>query len=167
MGNAENDVARINMEPERHNQTVAPPWRRRSVDASPLAWLFVAFAAISMTQIGCVSRRMIVHSNPPGAMVLIEGKEVGYTPAGIDFTYYGTRELTLIKDGYETKTELVPVKAPWYEWPVIEFFSDNLLPGRITDRREIHFDLEPKRMVPNQDLLNRGRSLRDEAQIGQ
>ena len=124
-------------------------------------------ALLALTQAGCVSRRLMVQSNPPGAMVLLEGKEVGYTPAGIDFTYYGTRELTLIKDGYETKTQLVPVRAPWYQWPVIEFFSDNLLLSRVTDRRDVQFELEPKRMVSNQELLNRGQTLRNEAQIGQ
>ena len=120
-----------------------------------------------LPQAGCVSRRLMVQSNPPGAMVLIEGKEIGLTPTGVDFTYYGTRELTLIKDGYETKTQLVPIRAPWYQWPVIEFFSDNVLPGRVTDRRSVQFEMEPKRMVPNQELLNRGQSLRNEAQIGQ
>lgn len=128
---------------------------------------FALLVLLTLTQAGCVSRRLMVQSNPPGAMVLLEGKEIGYTPTGVDFTYYGTRELTLIKDGYETKTQLVPIRAPWYQWPVIEFFSDNLLPGRITDRREVQFELEPKRMVPNQELLNRGQTLRNEAQIGQ
>ena len=123
-------------------------------------------ALITLAQTGCVSRRLMVQSNPPGAMVLVEGKEVGYTPTGIDFTYYGTRELTLIKDGYETKTQLVPVRAPWYQWPVIDFFSDNFLLGRVTDRHSVQLELEPRRMVPNQELLNRGQTLRNEAQIG-
>ncbi len=122
---------------------------------------------VALPQAGCVSRRLMVQSTPPGAMVLMEGKEIGLTPTGVDFTYYGTRELTLIKDGYETKTQLVPIRAPWYQWPVIEFFSDNFLPGRVTDRRSVQFEMEPKRIVPNQELLNRGQSLRNEAQIGQ
>lgn len=130
-----------------------------------LTAILLCIAALS--QAGCVSRRLMVQSNPPGAMVLLEGKEIGLTPTGVDFTYYGTRELTLIKDGYETKTQLVPIRAPWYQWPVIEFFSDNFLPGRVTDRRSVQFEMEPKRMVPNQELLNRGQSLRNEAQIGQ
>ncbi len=132
---------------------------------SHLTTILLCIAALS--QAGCVSRRLMVQSSPPGAMVLLEGKEIGLTPTGVDFTYYGTRELTLIKDGYETKTQLVPIRAPWYQWPVIEFFSDNFLPGRVTDRRSVQFDMEPKRMVPNQELLNRGQSLRNEAQIGQ
>ena len=121
----------------------------------------------ALAQVGCVSRRLMVQSNPPGAMVLAEGREIGYTPTAVDFTYYGTRELTLIKDGYETKTQLVPVRAPWYQWPGIDFFSDNLLPFRVTDRQTANFTLEPKQIIPNQELLNRGQMLRNEAQIGQ
>lgn len=129
------------------------------------AFQIVGLAFIALTQAGCVSRRLMVNSNPPGAVVLCDGKEVGYTPTGIDFTYYGTRELTLIKDGYETKTQLVPVRAPWYQWPLIEFFSDNFWPGHVTDRREVAFELEPKQIVPSQELLNRGQNLRNEAEI--
>jgi len=119
-----------------------------------------------MGQCGCVSRRMLIQSNPPGAMILVDGKEVGYTPTGVDFTYYGTRQVTAIKDGYETKTQMVPLRAPWYQWPVIEFFSDNLMLGRVTDRHEFQFNLEPKRIVPDQEILNRGQQLRNESQIG-
>jgi hypothetical protein len=109
----------------------------------------------------------MVQSNPPGAMVLAEGREIGYTPTGVDFTYYGTRELTLIKDGYETTTRMVPVRAPWYQWFGIDFISENLIPFRITDRRSVSIDLPPKQLVPNQELLNRGTNLRNEAQIEQ
>lgn len=107
----------------------------------------------------------MVYSNPPGAMVLKEGREIGYTPTAVDFTYYGKTELTLIKDGYETTTKLVPLRTPWYQWPGIDFFSDNLLPYRVTDRQVATFDLQPRQMVPNQELLNRGQMLRNEAQI--
>lgn len=116
---------------------------------------------------GCVSRRMTFVSNPPGAMVLLDGREIGYSPASADFTWYGTRRVTMIKDGYETKTDLVTVSAPWYQWPIIEFFSDNLLPHRITDRRVYGFDLQPKLMIPDEQLRDRARQLRSEGQIGQ
>jgi len=155
------DTGKIVRSPSPSSFVTLPPIQ----SLSKRALLGLALAVLIQT--GCVSRRLMVQSNPPGAMVLQEGKEIGYTPTGVDFTYYGTRELTLIKDGYETKTQLVPVRAPWYQWPVIEFFSDNLLFGRVTDRRDVRFELEPKRMVPNQELLNRGQTLRNEAQIGQ
>lgn len=118
---------------------------------------------------GCVSRRLMVQSNPPGALVLVEGKEVGYTPTAIDFTYYGTREITLIKDGYETLTVLQKVPTPWYQMPGIDFFSDNLLPYRIADRHSFAYTMNPLRqedITPNRGVIDRAQMLRSEAQIG-
>lgn len=129
--------------------------------------LLALMALHSFLLVGCVSRRMTIASNPPGAMVLLDGKEIGYSPASSDFIWYGTRQVTLIKDGYETKTEMVTVAAPWYQWPIIEFFSDNLSPKRITDRRVYQFELQPKQMIPDEELRSRARQLRSEAQIGQ
>ncbi len=128
-------------------------------------WLAAALLAVSLGS-GCVSRRMMVYSDPPGALVLLEGKEIGYTPVAVDFLYYGTREVTLIKDGYETKTVLQKVAAPWYQWPVIEFFADNFALHTITDRQAFNYTLEPRRMMSNEDVLNRGEGLRIEAQTG-
>jgi len=100
-------------------------------------------------------------------MVLLEGREIGYSPASADFTWYGTRRVTMIKDGYETKTDLVTVSAPWYQWPIIEFFADNLSPHRITDRRVYSFELQPKQMIPDVELRDRARQLRSEGQFGE
>src|SRR5262249_1703468 len=100
-------------------------------------------------------------------LVLVDGDEIGYTPASADFTYYGTREITLIKDGYETLTVQQPLRKPWYQWPVIEFFADNLTPGHVTDRQAFNYQMQPQQMVPNQDLLRRGERLGGEARVGQ
>lgn len=128
------------------------------------ALLLAAALTVSLLS-GCVSRRMMVYSDPPDALVLLEGKEVGYTPVSVDFTFYGTREIKLIKDGFETKTVLQKVPAPWYQWPVIEFFSDNFLLGHVTDRQRFVYTLEPRQMPSNEDVLNRGESLRSETMI--
>lgn len=124
-------------------------------------------AAVIFCQTGCVSRRMTIVSNPPGAMTVLDGQEIGYTPASADFIWYGTRNVTLIKDGYETRSEMVTVSAPWYQWPVIEFFTDNFLPKRVTDRRIYNFDLQPKRLIPDDELRNRAKNLRDETRLGE
>lgn len=129
--------------------------------------LAIILAIQSISLVGCVSRRMTIVSNPPGAMALLDGKEIGYTPASSDFIWYGKRQVTLMKDGYETQTGLVTVNAPWYQWPVIEFFTDNFSPHRITDRRVFNFDLQPKQMIPDEELRSRARQLRSEAQLGQ
>ena len=128
--------------------------------------LLAVLAVLSFSSVGCVSRRMTIVSNPPGAMTLLDGREIGYTPASADFIWYGTRQVTLIKDGFETKTDLVTIPAPWYQWPVIEFFADNFSPKRVTDRRVFNFDLQPKQIIPDEELRARARQLRSEAQIG-
>lgn len=130
-------------------------------------WFNMLILCLLTATPGCLSRRMTFVSNPPGAMVLLEGKEIGYSPASTDFTYYGTRQVTMIKDGYETRTDYVTVAAPWYQWPVLEFFFDNFTPHRITDRRVYSYDLQPKQLVPEEELKSRAQQLRNESQIGQ
>ena len=157
----------INTAPAATNRKKSPNLAVRSSARRLLGgrWWLAGLCLVALGSTGCVSRRLMVNSTPPGAMVLMEGREIGYTPTAVDFTYYGTREVTLIKDGYGTTTKLVPVRAPWYQWPGIDFFSDNLLPFRVTDRQTVAFDLQPQQMVPNQELINRGQMLRNEAQI--
>ena len=128
-------------------------------------WLLAAVLTVGLGS-GCVSRRMMVYSDPPGALVILEGRELGYTPVAVDFLYYGTREFTLIKDGYETKTVLQKVPAPWYQWPIIEFFADNFAFHTITDRHSFTYVLEPRRIQHNEDVLNRAEQLRSESLIG-
>src|SRR5581483_10051303 len=52
---------------------------------------------------GCVERRYVIESDPPGALVLVNGQPLGTTPVDGYFTYYGSYTFTLIKDGYQTK----------------------------------------------------------------
>lgn len=137
----------------------------RFIKRRSLFWLAAALLAVGLGS-GCVSRRMMVYSDPPGALVVLEGREIGYTPCAVDFLYYGTRELTLIKDGYETKQVMQKVPAPWYQWPVIEFFADNFALHSITDRQAFHYQLEPRRVMLNEDILNRAEQLRSEALTG-
>ncbi|MDR1485924.1 MAG: PEGA domain-containing protein [Planctomycetaceae bacterium] len=116
--------------------------------------------SIFICSCGCVRRRMTVRSNPPGATVYLDGKEIGRTPFSANFDFYGKREFRLVKDGYATKTVIKPVSTPWYELPGIDFVSEVLLPGKLTDHKFYEFDLEPERLVPNHELLSRAEELR-------
>ncbi|MFN0197093.1 MAG: PEGA domain-containing protein [Planctomycetaceae bacterium] len=116
---------------------------------------------------GCVHRRMTIHSEPEGALVLLDGEEVGFTPVSVSFTYYATREIKLIKDGYETMTVLEEVHPPWYQRVPFDFFSEHFLPFRVKNRHEFLYELEPKAVVPTQELLDRAGSFRSEAQMGE
>src|SRR5687767_2042073 len=53
---------------------------------------------------GCVRRRLTVRTNPPGAQVFVDDQEIGVTPCSASFIYYGTRKITVMKDGYKTET---------------------------------------------------------------
>ncbi len=116
---------------------------------------------------GCVHRRLTVNSNPPGARVLLDGEEVGETPTSVDFTHYGTREIVLQKDGYDTLKTMQTVPPPWYQIPPIDFFADNLLPYQLTNRHEFSYQLQPSPTVPStQGLRERANSMRSEAHAG-
>jgi len=129
--------------------------------------LGLLIALFSTTLPGCVHRRLTIRSDPPGALVLLDGEEVGYTPYSGDFTYYGTREITLIKNGYETLTTLQTVPAPWYQHPPFDLIADNLLPGKVTNRHDFTYGLQPQVGVRTEELIDRAESLRSDAQVGQ
>ena len=126
--------------------------------------LLAVFLPLILT--GCVHRRLTINSNPSGALVRIDGKDVGYTPASVDYTWYGTREVQLLKDGYETQTQLIDVSAPWYQKFPFDFVSDNLLGTHVRDHRRFDLQLQPKRTQPSDNVIERGRSLRSEAMHG-
>ena len=121
--------------------------------------------ALSMLLSGCVRRRMTVLSNPPGATVYLDGKEIGRTPFSTNFDFYGKREFRLVKDGYETKTVILPVRAPWYQWFPLDFASEVLLPGKLTDQKYYEFDMQPAAIVPTPELLGRAEELRRYAHV--
>jgi hypothetical protein len=109
---------------------------------------------------GCLRRRMLVRSNPPGAMVYVDNQQIGMTPCSTDFIYYGTREIRLVKPGYETLTVDQPIPAPWYEIPPLDFVSENMVPREIQDYRTLAYNLTPQAIVPTNQLLGRAQQLR-------
>jgi hypothetical protein len=124
----------------------------------------VLFVGLSLT--GCshnMHRRMTIRSEPPGALVLLEGEQVGYTPVSVDFDHYGTREVTLIKDGYETVTAMQKIRTPWYQRIPVDFFTDNFSPVKVNDRMEYTFTLNKQELVSNEQLMQRGKGLRAKA----
>jgi hypothetical protein len=126
----------------------------------------VALVAIAILPTGCVRRRLFVQSNPPGAMLFVDNQQIGTTPCSVDFTYYGTREIRLVKPGFETLTVNQPIPTPWYEVPPIDFVSENLVPSRLIDHRSVAFNLQPQVIVPTEQLLDRANQLRQETMQG-
>jgi hypothetical protein len=121
-------------------------------------------AGLILLPAGCVRRRLNVYSNPPGALVYVDNQQIGSTPCSVDFTYYGTREIRLVKPGYETLTVNQPIPAPWYQIPPLDFISENLVATKIRDNRTVSYDLAPQLIVPNEQLLDRANQLRQDTQ---
>jgi hypothetical protein len=126
------------------------------------AFLAVAGAALCS---GCVERRYTLRTDPPGALAIVNGEEIGQTPVSRSFYYYGDREITFILDGFETKTVIQPMQAPWWDNLFTEFFTENLLPFNLRDEREFKYQLTPALSPRASDLRDRAEQLRSEARV--
>ena len=109
---------------------------------------------------------MTVRTSPPGATVSVDNQVIGTSPAASSFTYYGTREFRIERDGFKTETIRRKFNPPWYQMPVIDFFAETLWPGEIRDERIIDVELVPKEFAPTDQIVGRADSLRAQAQTG-
>jgi hypothetical protein len=101
---------------------------------------------------GCVERRLHVRTDPPGAEVTVNGERIGRSPATWRFTHYGDALVEVEKPGYEPAQQVVPLKAPWYQKPGIDFFADVLAPARIRDEHEVELKLAPVRPLTEAEV---------------
>lgn len=124
-------------------------------------WIVGACAVLATLISGCVERRFVIESDPPGALVLVNGQPLGSTPADGHFIYYGNYDFTLVKDGYETLHVDQRIRAPWYQWPLVDFVSENIYPGKLEDVRRFRYNMQPAAKVNTQQLLNQAEALRD------
>ncbi|WP_419189979.1 PEGA domain-containing protein [Stieleria marina] len=123
-------------------------------------------ALLILCNVGCVRRRMMVRTNPPGATVSVDNQVIGTSPAASSFTYYGTREMRIDKEGFRTETIRRKFNPPWYQWPGLDFVSETLWPGEIRDERIIDVQLVPKEFEPSENVVRRADALRNQAQTG-
>ena len=122
--------------------------------------LGIVVALCLLPALGCVQRRLTLRSNPPGALVYIDNYEIGTTPCSTDYTYYGTRRIRLVRDGFETLEVDQFIPPPWYQLFPLDFVSENLVPYEFRDQRTLDFQLQPQMVVPTEQLLHRAEGLR-------
>ena len=92
---------------------------------------------------GCIKRSISVRSDPPGALVYLDGLEVGKTPLdGVRFHFYGRREFALYKDGFLVERRIVEINTPWYSYFPLDIFTELLNPWRIDDHRDFYFAMK-------------------------
>ncbi len=115
---------------------------------------------------GCVQRRLIVKTQPEGAVVSIDRTPVGYSPVSVPITYHGTRDIQIEKDGYKPINVQQRVDPKWYSRFPISFFTENFSPREIRDQRILDFQLQPKTMTGENELLDRANDLRTNVERG-
>ncbi len=91
---------------------------------------------------GCVERFLFVKSDPPGATVTLDDKEVGKTPIEIPYTWYGKRILSVELKGRVPVREVIALNPPWWQFFPLDFMTDVLFPFPLTDRAEFAYVLE-------------------------
>jgi hypothetical protein len=121
-------------------------------------WL--AIAACAGLLAGCVERRFVVYCDPPGAIVYENGMPLGAAPADNHFIYYGKYHFTLVRDGYQTLQVDQPISQPWYEYPGLDFISENLVPWTIRDVRRFVYPMIPLQVPNTRELLGQADALR-------
>ncbi len=96
----------------------------------------------------------------------VDNQVIGTSPAASSFTYYGTREIRIEKDGYRTETIRRRIAPPWYQYPGLDFIAETLVPWEIRDERIIDVELVPQTLEPSEDVLMRADQLRGQSRSG-
>ena len=138
---------------------LARNWMKRALRKPhwAIAWAFVV-AGVALST-GCVRRTMSITSDPSGALVHLNGREIGRTPLEIDFVHYGTYDVVLEKDGYEPLMTSGKADAPLWDYPPIDLGAE-LIPANLRTQVAWHFVLEPRNDDPA-GLVERAREVRD------
>ena len=123
-------------------------------------WLLIVLIIVPMLCCGCVQRRMIIRSIPEGAFVMVDGQSVGSTPLSVPYTYSGTRDIKLERDGYKTINVQQRFDPQWYQTFPVSLISENFAGREIRDERVLDFTMEPKSQVQEDRLLERANDLR-------
>ncbi len=122
----------------------------------------VILVALSLLVLaGCVERTITVLTDPPGALVSVNDVEQGRTPVTFPFTWYGKYRVLVEHPKYETLETTKNVSAPIYQWPVIDFVAEILLPFKFHDHHDWSFSLVKRQPIDTEQLIDRAQDLRN------
>ncbi len=105
-------------------------------------WAVFALAALSLLP-GCVTRKLHLRSDPPGAVAYLDGERVGVTPVELDFLSYGTRRVELLLPDHARHVELITLERPWWQWVPFDIITELLLPWNIHSEHYCDVRLRP------------------------
>ncbi len=92
------------------------------------------------------------------------GNYLGATPIDGYIVYYGKQQFRLIKEGYETLDVVQKYDAPWYEFPGVDFLTENINPFKVRDVRCFQYTMQPVQTVRPDDVRQHAEELRARGQ---
>lgn len=98
--------------------------------------------ASAMLMGGCLKRTLAITTQPEGAIVWLNDVEVGRTPLETDFTFYGTYDVRIRREGYEAVITSRKINGPITEAPGVDVITE-ALPVQLHNRVVWHWDLTP------------------------
>ena len=93
-----------------------------------------------LSALGCVERTIEITSEPSNALVHLNDEEVGRTPVEVPFTFYGTYDVRLQREGFKPMWTKRDANAPLWDLPGPDLIAE-AVPGA-ESRVKWHFDLE-------------------------
>ena len=111
--------------------------------AARSASLLIAVALASLALAGCVRREIEVTSTPPGALLTLNGREIGRTPVRVQFTFDGTYDVRLRLAGYESVQGSGKTDAPVWDFAGADLVAE-VVPGQFRRLERWHFQLVPE-----------------------
>ncbi|MGQ0629140.1 MAG: PEGA domain-containing protein [Phycisphaerales bacterium] len=123
--------------------------------------IWTAALAASIGGCGSQERVITITTDPPGALCYLNDVELGRTPCDTTFKFFGTYDVRLVLDGYETLYTSRDTEQPWYELPGIDLAAAALPGVRRTDVRwAFVLNKAPASDADEPALLERARQLR-------
>lgn len=130
--------------------------RRRIVQPRTAGLSALALAAACMP--GCVRREIEITSEPPGAVLTLNGREVGRTPSRIQFTFDGTYDVRLRLQGYESVAGSGTTDMPVWDFVGADLVAE-IAPVTLHRLERWHFVLVPDADA-NAGLMDRAEAAR-------
>ena len=124
----------------------------------------LVLVAACLITAGCVRRTARFTSVPDGERVFLNDREIGRTPATVEFTWYGDYDVVYRLDGYETVKTNAVISPPLYQRFPFDFFAEVLWPGELHDHHDIPTqELVARRPIDQDELIGRAKELRERA----
>lgn len=105
-------------------------------------------------------RRVVeITSDPDGATVWLNDREIGTTPVEVEIVYYGEYDVQVAKAGYEPISTFGSATAPTWDLPGFDLLAE-LVPVSFESRNTWHFTMTPDAEAAT-DLFERAEALRE------